>query len=150
MTRRDNAEHENPPPTKGTLMYTPTIHDIRWAHVTLLMLSEGGVLQYSTIPLTYRVSHKKQTLTLMNPELLRMANGMMLHLRTKATFKAAEYQVIEKDMDLVTASHQFEFHTDTCSECDREEKMLCPIGEELLQEFFQALVDICRAERMGL
>lgn len=131
-------------------MYTPTVHDVRWAHTMLLMLSEGGVLQYGTIPLSYRVSHKNQTLTLLNPELLRLAAGMVLHLRTKATFKAAEYKVVETGSDLTTASHQFEFHTDTCPECNRDKQMVCPIGEELLHRFFQALVDTCRAERMGL
>lgn len=151
MTQRDNAEHENPPPTvrnmEGTSMYTPTIHDIRWAYTMLVILSEGGVLQYASIPLSYRVSHTNRTLTLLNPELLSTPRGMLTHLRTIAVYKPTGYTVVECSNDVVTAVHQFEFHTDTCKECDREAGDVCPVGENLLYIFYRALVASCNDER---
>lgn len=128
-------------------LYKPTIEDVRWAYAMLIAIGEGGVLQYWSVPLTYRVSHRNQTISLLTPELLRTPTGMTKHLQNKAAFREAGYTMLETESDVSTATKSFEAHTNGCTECSRNQAILCPIGEDLLQEFHQTLVDAANAQR---
>lgn len=66
------------------MSWRPSLGDILWLSQTVQMLKDGGILLFPTSRLMYRVDNRRQTLTLLNPQVLSEdEHSRETHARTK-------------------------------------------------------------------
>lgn len=76
------------------MAWKPSQYDIYWLDGMIAALHEGGILMYPQARLIYRVSHKRKTLTLLNPQMLQEdAVSKEVHERTKIVLLHLEYKM---------------------------------------------------------
>jgi hypothetical protein len=74
--------------------YEPTDEDVKFARMLMDAIDDGGLWGFVSANLEYRVDHKKKTMTLQNPERLRIKYSKEGHTRTINVWKKIGYTVL--------------------------------------------------------
>lgn len=76
------------------MVWKPSLYDIHWLAERVHLLTEGGILIYPNARLMYRISHKRKTLSLLNPQILSEdETSKEMHERTKQILLFMDYKM---------------------------------------------------------